>query len=386
MAVTFRFPSDRSIELVGFAWSPLFESVLSLPVVVEPKRTPLHLPWARRTRELPDDLLAEIRTLVGAFLPYFPGIFEVGLLGDSPEFADEIEAFRSLDDEIVAHELTLGYGQTACGFDYGDCSMVNDPTYRSSVLDAALDDEVLTLVRQAFEDPAALRDRYAVMLERYWELAFADEWARIVPRIEAEVTDGARALVIGGITRLIGELLPEGHWDESVPGVVLGKPYDALVDVADRGRLLFVPTVYGWPKVVVELEPRWATALFVPLRHLRQPTVATATDAEVVSGCRALGDETRLQILRLVADSPRSTKELSSLLSLSDSAISRHLQILDAAGLVTSRRDGYFVLYSLQPDRLDVLGRSLRDSLGITTAGPGGVPPLPVAVSREPVG
>jgi DNA-binding transcriptional ArsR family regulator len=386
MAVTFRFPSDRSIELVGFAWSPLFESVLSLPVVVEPKRTPLHLPWARRTRELPDDLLAEIRTLVGAFLPYFPGIFEVGLLGDSPEFADEIEAFRSIDDEIVAHELTLGYGHTACGFDYGDCSMVDDPAYRASVCDAALDDEVLALVRQAFDDPGALRERYAVMLERYWELAFADEWARIVPRIEAEVTDGARALVIGGITRLIDELLPEGHWDESVPGVVLGKPYDALVDVAERGRLLFVPTVYGWPKVMLELERRWAMALFVPLRHLRQPTVATATDAEVVSGCRALGDETRLQILRLVADSPRSTKELSSLLSLSDSAISRHLQILDAAHLVSSRRDGYFVLYSLRPERLDILGRSLRDALGITTTAPGGVPPLPVSVSREPVG
>ena len=60
--------------------------------------------------------------------------------------------------------------------------MVNDPEYRSSVLDATLDDEVLALARQAFEDPGALRDRYATMLERYWELAFAEEWARIEER------------------------------------------------------------------------------------------------------------------------------------------------------------------------------------------------------------
>ena len=383
MSVTFRFPSERSIELIGFAWSPLFESVLSLPVVVDPKRTPLHLPWARRTRGLPDDLLDEIRFLTEPFMPYVPGIFEVGLQGGSTDFEDELTAFCRLEEDAVAHELTLAYGNVACGFDLGEHGIVHDATYRADVLAAASERGILELAQRAFDDPALLRDRHADMLARYWELAFRDEWARVLPRIEAEVTDGARALVIGGIRQLIAELLPEGHWDDEVNGIVLDKPYDAECVVTERGRLHFVPTVYGWPRVLLELAHPWPASVFFPLRQLRQPTRPQASDAEVVTGCRALGDETRLQILRMVSDQPRSTKELASLLSLSDSAISRHLQILDSAGLVTSRRDGYFVLYSLQPERLDVLGRSLRDALGITTALPGGVPALPVSVARE---
>jgi DNA-binding transcriptional ArsR family regulator len=102
----------------------------------------------------------------------------------------------------------------------------------------------------------------------------------------------------------------------------------------------------------------------------------------VVEGFRALGDEVRLQIARLVAEHPRSTKELAALLSLSDSAISRHLKTMESARLVTSRRDGYFVLYGLQADRLDVLGRALRSTLGLTQATSGDVPALPVSVPR----
>jgi DNA-binding transcriptional ArsR family regulator len=386
MSVTFRLPHDRSIDLIGFGWSPLLESALSLPVVVDPKQTPLHLPWARRARELPTDLLDEIRTLVRGFVPYMPAIFEVGLLGDSTEFADELAAFRALDDDTIAHELTIAYGRMPCEIDFIGHDIVHDAAYRESVFEGARQHDLTALAQQAFDDPGVLRERYAAMLERYWELAFAEEWDRILPRIEAEVTDAARALVVGGIRGLIGEFLPEGRWDDDAGGIFIVKKYEASCDIAERGRLLFVPTMYGWPKVMVELAERWPTAVFFPMRHLRQPTVARASDTEVVNGCRALGDETRLQILRLVADEARSTKELASLLSLSDSAISRHLQILDSAGLVSSRRDGYFVLYSLEPGRIDVLGRSLRDALGITTAAPGVVPALPVSVARQPVG
>ncbi|GGT41330.1 hypothetical protein GCM10014713_38800 [Streptomyces purpureus] len=39
--------------------------------------------------------------------------------------------------------------------------------------------------------------------------------------------------------------------------------------------------------------------------------------------------------------------------------ISRHLHQLTQAGLTTSRREGYYVLYSLHPTRLDQLAAAL---------------------------
>ena len=375
MAVSLRFPSDRALHLVGFAWSPLFESVLSLTVVAHPKRTPMHLPWARRCRDLPADLLDEIRELAGAFDGFVPAIFEVGLDGDSPAFADELAAFDALDDDLVAYELSLSFGGYGCGPKEGHGPhLVHEPTYRDEVLThaAAREPERLALATAVFDDPGAVRDRYSRLLARYWEAAF-----------EAEVTEGAHALVRDGLPGLVAQLLPEGRWDPETSTIVIAKQWDGSCDVAERGQLLFVPTVFGWPRVLLELAEPWPMAVIFPLRDLRQPAVPQASDNEVAGGFRALSDETRLQIARLVAEDPRSTKELAELLSLSDSAISRHLKILDAAGLVTSHRDGYFVLYQLRPERIDVLDRALRHTLGLAQASTGAVPALQISVGRN---
>ena len=60
-------------------------------------------------------------------------------------------------------------------------------------------------------------------------------------------------------------------------------------------------------------------------------------------------DPTRLQILRLVAEQPRSTEELAPLVGLSESGLSKHLSALTDAGLLSTRRQGWYVLYRLEP-------------------------------------
>jgi DNA-binding transcriptional ArsR family regulator len=382
MAVTLSFPSARPVDLIDFGWSPLFEAALSMRVLARPKRTPLHLPWVRRCRDLPEDLRAELRALVRPFDVVMPGIFEAGLRGDSPVFADEVAALAAIDLDRFAYEVTLCAGGLAC-IDEAEPepSRVHDAGYRAQVLGAASDEQAV-VARAAFEDPAALQARYVRLVERYWDAAFAEEWERILPRIEAEVTAGARALVTAGAPGLVSELLPEGRWDADRDAIVIAKDWEGSCDVAERGGLLLVPTVYGWPNVLVDITAPGPAAVFFPLRDLRTPEVPHASDHEVVEGLRALGDETRLQITRLVAEDARSTKELAALLSLSDSAVSRHLKILESVGLVSGQRDGYFVLYRLEPERLDVLARALRSTLGLSAPASGDVPALPVSVPR----
>ena len=74
---------------------------------------------------------------------------------------------------------------------------------------------------------------------------------------------------------------------------------------------------------------------------------------------RALGDDTRLRVLRLIAERPRTTQELEPLVGLSRAGLSKSLQRLAEAGLVTTRRDGYYVVYALAPGRLDGLAAAL---------------------------
>jgi DNA-binding transcriptional ArsR family regulator len=61
----------------------------------------------------------------------------------------------------------------------------------------------------------------------------------------------------------------------------------------------------------------------------------------------------------MIAEQPRTTQELAPLLSLTEAAASAHLRALTRAGLLSARRDGYYVLYRLDAGRLYALIGSL---------------------------
>jgi DNA-binding transcriptional ArsR family regulator len=67
---------------------------------------------------------------------------------------------------------------------------------------------------------------------------------------------------------------------------------------------------------------------------------------------RAVSDPTRRAILDLLEDGEKSAKELGSPFRISQPALSQHLRVLRNAGLVTTRRDGRFRYYRLEPARL----------------------------------
>jgi ArsR family transcriptional regulator len=65
---------------------------------------------------------------------------------------------------------------------------------------------------------------------------------------------------------------------------------------------------------------------------------------------RALGDETRLRIVDMLADGERCVCDLQSDLQLGQSLLSFHLRVLRDAGLVADRRAGRWAFYSLRPE------------------------------------
>jgi ArsR family transcriptional regulator len=62
---------------------------------------------------------------------------------------------------------------------------------------------------------------------------------------------------------------------------------------------------------------------------------------------RALSDPTRLRIALLLLDRELCVCDLTAVLELPQSSISRHMGALRAAGLVADRRDGRWVHYRL---------------------------------------
>jgi ArsR family transcriptional regulator len=65
-----------------------------------------------------------------------------------------------------------------------------------------------------------------------------------------------------------------------------------------------------------------------------------------------LGDRTRLQILKLIAEEELCVCEISAALELTQPTTSHHLRILERGGLVSSRHKGRWVFYRLANPRV----------------------------------
>jgi DNA-binding transcriptional ArsR family regulator len=105
------------------------------------------------------------------------------------------------------------------------------------------------------------------------------------------------------------------------------------------------------------------------------PTACVASTSEVTGYAdavfKALASAQRREVLRILGDSsPRDGKtccladevcacKLSERLGLAPSTISHHMNILREAGLVTARKDGLWVHYTLKRDRLRAIAEEL---------------------------
>jgi DNA-binding transcriptional ArsR family regulator len=73
----------------------------------------------------------------------------------------------------------------------------------------------------------------------------------------------------------------------------------------------------------------------------------------------ALGDPSREAIVRLLVEGERSVGDIAERLPISRPAVSKHLRVLEGAGLAVARAEGTRRLYSVDPAAL----ATLRDDL-----------------------
>lgn len=76
---------------------------------------------------------------------------------------------------------------------------------------------------------------------------------------------------------------------------------------------------------------------------------------------KALSNANRLELLEFLAQGSRSVESLANVAKLSIANTSQHLQLLRQSGLVTSRKEGLKVYYSLSGDDVIAMLDSLRD-------------------------
>lgn len=102
-------------------------------------------------------------------------------------------------------------------------------------------------------------------------------------------------------------------------------------------------------------------ALVVSFNYRTTPTQETDRSAavELFPPLKALADETRLHILSLLKGREMYAQEVVEAVGLSQSTVSRHLQLLERTEVVRTRQSGGMKFYSINTDK----GRAVLDTL-----------------------
>lgn len=100
-------------------------------------------------------------------------------------------------------------------------------------------------------------------------------------------------------------------------------------------------------------------------------TTMTTTDRILtIQRMKALSDEKRLRILEQLAGGERCVCDLTDALDAGQSLLSFHLKTLKDAGLVSDRRAGRWVHYSINPEALADMEEVLRGLRKSTATAP----------------
>jgi hypothetical protein len=203
-------------------------------------------------------------------------------------------------------------------------------------------DTVAAFVR----DGAELKGRLLAALERFWQNAYAQEFTTTRPLLEQSVSYHRTVSHGSGFhevfTSTTGRLVPE-------------QVSDLLSSIK---AVTFIPSCYVGPYVAYM---HYADQLLLLYNCRSTPsTVTTGDGASLYPPLKALADETRLQILSLLQGRELYAQEIVEQLEISQPAVSRHLNLMAAAGVLQIRREGNAKYYTVNRETLRRLADALR--------------------------
>jgi DNA-binding transcriptional ArsR family regulator len=338
------------VDLTIDAWSAADLAMSMLTIVERPAHRYLDAgsSWRDRAATLPGDFLSR--------LDRYGKETWINLLGlplDLPEARDGagmVTALRELPAEEVLRYLA-GY--------FRRCYRRETPAV---VMDEAIGGDPKArkeFRRTSFADLPMWRDTLRHLLSRPAD-EIRDDFADLVGTWQREVFVAYEASFLESTRRDAQHL--RGSTDGLPVEAIVERAVPPVTYVPEVGQtsVMLVPSVAVKPLFVV-LDHRTAN-LFV------YPTLTDRDDggppARLVALGKAIGDETRLRILRELASEPATPPDLAQRMGIPRTTLLHHLNLLRRAGLIAVNvHDSAYHTYTVRDERLGDIGRLLEGYL-----------------------
>ncbi|USX55662.1 DUF5937 family protein [Lentzea sp. HUAS12] len=284
---------------VRFAVSPLNELTLSLRVLKNPAKYPLHLPWARGIRDVDAEVLLALSTERG----WTPDFLSPRPTTPFTRIEDEFAALRETSTRAMRRDFRALFGGV----------------------------------------PDALRDRHRVLgaLESYWHTALSGQWERMRAVLETDIAHRGRAMAQHGLAVMLSGISERITFTSPVVQVRIAGAPPRRVEAGGHG-LTLVPSVFA-RRTAVPVDPGAPPLLIYSARG-----AGTVWETGRCRGPEALAGvlgQVRADLLAELAQ-PRSSTDIARRTGVTTSAVNQHLRALRDAGLLASQRHGRSVVYA----------------------------------------
>ena len=311
---------------VRVIYSPFRELLTSLHVLHNPAHHLTRLDWAEKTKEAISKKHWKMIQFFGEISNEWLNFLDLNdyLLLEEKHVEEAIERLRLLPE------------QQFLAFLLGKSDFTDANTNQQKVL----------------KKPNYYRNLLCDLLYDYQQNYFARELYRMEPWLVKSVHELKKAIAANPY-EAINAIHPRFKLDQK--SIRFYKADTWIFAYEEIETLTIYPSSFIAPHLLVGLE---VPAIIVYL-HVSFPNqLGTSQDIvpiDLLSTLAALGDKTRLQLLRQMSRHPICTLQLSESTGLAKATISKHLKILEKACLIKGERHGHFVFYETDLQKLDQL-------------------------------
>ncbi|HMG69726.1 MAG TPA: helix-turn-helix domain-containing protein [Gemmatimonadaceae bacterium] len=224
--------------------------------------------------------------------------------------------------------------------------------------------------------PKSFRDELALVLKKFWETGFRDDWSALEPALRAEsfrMSDLREEQSPGDLGR---ELNLPVVFDDGAREI---RPRTGAAIGYDRvDRCYIIPSAFNarrwWAKyetkaqrivlyIPITTDPGAPNMVLAEDTKLRDVAAKQLRPINAESVFRALGDTTRYAIASILARTPTTSAELARSLKVSKPTITHHVQALRSAGLIRETPSGGSMRLTLSKDTVAALSGAAVEQL-----------------------
>lgn len=211
---------------------------------------------------------------------------------------------------------------------------------------------------EIFKDAEGFRRRLIACLKQYYYMYFEKELRFIEPLLIRNVKKESAICEDLGIKKYVKRVHPRIEVTEEAfllhKYTLFTLPFNSLKAVE------FLVSSFADPHLLVGLDNVEAVQ-FTIMVNLEKAAEEVPFDLFITM--KALGDETRLKILRCIYKGINSTQAIAKEVKITEAGVSKHLKLMQEAGLLFKKRDGNFIRYVIEREMIDRIPMNLYQYL-----------------------